>query len=268
MTDLVKKIIAGAVLLVLLFFGVYFTIKYISNLKKENEDLKKIATQNELEYNSKIDTLKNKNVESYQKLAYITNINDKLKKENSDLNKFIEDQKLTITNYIQLVGKIKAQQDSGKTALQNFVIPSELVGRFLTFIGGNPFHSYRDSIVLGNPSRHYYMEQYAKFGLNIATARNDKGVMSGIVSFVPNWVKDYVNIDSIAVTMDKDEFLNKIATKISSFSILPSVGLYALPQIYLNIGFGICLIDRHILSYTHGIGVNYQSFTYSYKINF
>lgn len=261
-----------AIILVIVILGIstglflYLWVK----AEKELNIRKAVIRQNELAFNSKLEVIKNENGVLYKKLAFVENINQKLKRDSTALALLTRNQKQKILSLVIAMARLEKFRDS-VIAVQDFEIPKNLVGRQLFFNSDNTkektFYQYKEIVTLGNPSKNDLTINSVPFSIAVATMRDAKGIMSGAIEFNPKWINNYLRAENVYVSLDVDEYSQAINSDNSfSFSILPSVGIVSMPELYFSYGAGVLINKKHLIEYKTILGKQFHLVNYSYNI--
>jgi len=100
-----------------------------------------VISQNQLAFNSKLEIIKNEKGTLYKKLAFVENINKKLKNDSTALALLTKNQKEKILSLVIAIARLEKFRDS-VMAVQDFEIPTNLVGKQLFFSNDSAKHSF------------------------------------------------------------------------------------------------------------------------------
>ena len=228
-----------------------------------------VISQNQLAFNSKLEIIKNEKGTLYKKLAFVENINKKLKNDSTALALLTKNQKEKILSLVIAIARLEKFRDS-VMAVQDFEIPTNLVGKQLFFSNDSAkqtFFHYKEIVTLGNKSTNNISITGTSFSMAVATARDKEGKLSGIVELNPKWINDWLNIESVSVSMDVDEFSKSISfDNPFSLSVLPSAGVVSMPELYFTYGGGVLINKKHLVEYQTILGKTFHMLKYSYNI--
>lgn len=243
----------------------YLWVQAEKELKVKNA----VIHQNELAFNSKLEVIKNENGTLYKKLAFVENINQKLKNDSTALALLTKNQKEKILSLVVAMARLEKFRDS-VMAVQDFEIPTNLVGRQLFFNSDSTkqsFYHYKEVVTLGNKSTNNISITGTPFSIAVAMARDKEGRMSGVVEFGPKWINDWLEVTDVSASLDVDEYSQYINSDNSfSLSILPSVGIVSMPELYFSYGAGVLINKKHLAEYRTILGKVFHMVNYSYNI--
>jgi len=264
-----KKELIIAIVIGVLVIGLGLFIYLWVQAKNELQIRDTIIHQNELAFNDTLKIIKNENGTLYKKLAYVENINQKIKNDSTALALLTKEQKEKILSLVIAMAELVKFRDS-VMAVQDFEVPPSLVGRQLFFSDDSTrqsFFHYKEIVTLGNKSTNDMTITGTPFSIAVATARDIEGIMSGIIEFNPKWINDYLEVSDVSVSMDTDEYIKYIETKpIFSLSLFPSVGIMIMPEMYFLYGGGVMLNKKHMVEYQTVLGKSIHIIKYSYNI--
>lgn len=236
---------------------------YIHNLRDDILTEKAISRQNIAALDSMQKFIDDSTV-MYQKYVSVQSINQEQEKLLTDRDEKILNLSRAVLQLKEIISKDTGTVINGSIGPQGYQF-----GTILRFIGGNEFYRYIDSIFLSAVPVHSLTLQFAEFQQKIFLTRNDKGLWSYYLKFIPDWVNKYIDVKNIEISVAKDEYL-RVEDDINKFtmSLFLSGGLMIDNAVHLKAGGDVLVNNKHLIGYKHGIGNSYHYINYGYRIGF
>lgn len=241
----------------------WLTIK-LNQVTKQKDYLELINKQNEQAYNDKLKIKETENSIVYQKLAFVENVMNKLKNDNSDLVKVINDQRLTIASLVTSVGKLQIKIDSIESH-QDFEIPQSIIGKTIPFFKETEIYTLNANVILKNPKSILSEEiKFKDFKMRIGLTRDKKGIFSALLELTPKEFNKYLTFSVLDVSLDKDEYPGMLPLEKKRIDVGFGIGAMAIPDIYGTFGGTIILNQTHSVTVDKGINTNNWNISYKY----
>lgn len=236
-------------------------IRSYFNLLASFEVSEAVNTQQALAIKGEVEKYIVDSTEAYRKIAYVTDLNDDLEKENAALTTIIDNNDETIIGLTSTTIQLGELVDSMSNNV--IVVSDDMVGKVINVSKKRDFYNISIGVFLGNPTIIRDTITFNPFNATFMLGKNTDDVYSGYLTFEPDYMNKYLTINNVVVKIDRESFYYSDKYK-KSLYLSFGVGVVTLNEMYLLITSELNLWNKHYLEAGYGIGNSYLMFGYRY----